>query len=224
MRPLGLGREVVTDMPVGLLGKKVGMTRIFTDDGKAVPVTVVQAGPCTVVQRRTGQTDGYEALQIGFERHSRRRTNSPMTGHFESRGIAPLKYLTEFRVDAEEEYEEGQELTVELFSEGERVEVTGQTKGRGFAGVVKKYGFRGGPASHGSKVHRSLQSAGATDAQRIFPGTRMPGQMGNKQTTIKGLTVVAVDTEDNLLLIKGGIPGPNGGLVIIRPMQKRQKE
>ncbi len=224
MRPFGLGREVVTDMPIGLLGKKVGMTRIFTDNGKAVPVTVVQVGPCTVVQRKTGQTDGYEAVQVGFARRSRRRTNSPMTGHFESRSIAPLKYLTEFRVGSEEEYEEGQELTVELFSEGQRVDVIGRTKGRGFAGVVKKYGFRGGPASHGSKVHRSLQSAGATDAQRIFPGTRMPGQMGNKQTTIKGLLVVAVDTEDNLLLIKGGIPGPNGGLVIIRPTQRREKE
>ena len=211
-------------MPVGLLGKKVGMTRIFTDEGRAVPVTVVQAGPCTVVQRKIGQTDGYEAVQVGFERRSRNRTNSPMSGHFESRGITPLKHLAEFRVDAEEEYEEGQELTVELFSEGELVDVTGRSKGRGFAGVMKRHGFRGGPASHGSKVHRSLQSAGATDAQRIFPGTRMPGQMGNKQVTVQGLTVVSVDAEENVLLIRGGIPGPNGGLVIIRPARKSAKE
>jgi len=215
---------MVSEMPVGLLGKKVGMTRIFTDDGTAVPVTVVRAGPCTVVQCKTEQADGYEAIQVGFERRSRHRVNSPMSGHFESRGIAPLKYLTEFRVDAEEEYEEGQELTVDLFSEGEQVTVTGRSKGRGFAGVVKKYGFRGGPASHGSKVHRSLQSAGATDAQRIFPGTRMPGHMGNKQVTVQGLTVVSVDAEENLLLIKGGIPGPNGGLVIIRSARKSAKE
>jgi len=216
--------EMVNDMPVGLLGKKIGMTRIFTDEGKVVPVTVVQAGPCTVVQRKNGQTDGYEAVQVGFEPRSRHRTNSPMSGHFESRGIAPLKYLTEFRVDAEEEYEEGQELTVELFGEGELVDVTGRSKGRGFAGVMKRHGFRGGPASHGSKVHRSLQSAGATDAQRIFPGTRMPGQMGNKQVTVQGLTVVSVDAEENVLLIRGGIPGPNGGLVIIRPARKSAKE
>ncbi len=215
---------MVSDMPVGLLGKKVGMTRIFTDDGKAVPVTVVRAGPCTVVQRKTEQVDGYEAVQVGFERRSRHRTNSPMSGHFESRGIAPLKYLTEFRINAEEEYEEGQELTVELFREGERVDVTGRSKGRGSAGVMKRYGFRGGPASHGSKVHRTLQSAGATDAQRIFPGTRMPGRMGNKRVTIQGLTVLAVDAEENLLLIKGSIPGPNGGLVIIRPTKKSSKE
>jgi len=207
-------------MPVGLLGKKIGMTRIFGDDGKVIPVTVVQAGPCTVVQRKTEQTDGYQAVQIGFEHLSRRRANSPMTGHFESRGLPPLKHLAEFRMDPDEEYEEGQQLTVELFNEGNRVDVTGRSKGRGFAGVMKRYGFRGGPASHGSKVHRSLQSAGATDAQRIFPGTRMPGQMGNRRTTIKGLTVVGVDTEDNLLLIKGGVPGSNGGLLIIRPADK----
>lgn len=211
-------------MPVGLLGKKIGMTRIFGDDGKVIPVTVVQAGPCTVVQRKTEATDGYQAVQIGFEQLSRRRANSPMTGHFESRGLPPLKHLAEFSMDPDEEYEEGQQLTVELFNEGDRVDVTGRSKGRGFAGVMKRYGFRGGPASHGSKVHRSLQSAGATDAQRIFPGTRMPGQMGNRRTTIKGLTVVGVDTEDNLLLIKGGVPGSNGGLLIIRPAKKSTEE
>jgi len=215
---------MVNEMPIGLMGKKIGMTRIFTEEGEAVPVTVVEAGPCTVVQRKTVPRDGYEAVQVGFERRSRRRTNSPMSGHFESRGIAPLKHLAEFRIDADEEYEEGQELTVELFSEGERVDVTGRSKGRGFAGVMKRHGFHGGRASHGSKVHRSLQSAGATDAQRIFPGTRMPGQMGNKQVTVQGLTVVSVDAEENVLLIKGGIPGPNGGLVIIRPAKKTTKE
>jgi len=215
---------MVSEMPVGLLGKKIGMTRIFTEEGKAVPVTVVQAGPCTVVQRKTGQIDGYDAVQVGFERRSRHRTNSPMSGHFESRGITPLKYLTEFRVGAEEEYAEGQELTVELFKAGERVDVTGRSKGRGFAGVMKRYGFHGGPASHGSKVHRTLQSAGATDAQRIFAGTRMPGRMGHKRATVQGLTVVSVDVEENVLLIKGGVPGPNGGLVIIRPARKSARE
>ena len=187
-------------------------------------MTVVQAGPCTVVQRKTVANDGYEAVQLGFERRSRRRTNSPLTGHFESRGISPLKHLAEFRVSAAEEYEEGQEITVELFSEGQFVDVVGKSKGRGFAGVMKRYGFHGGPASHGSKVHRSLQSAGATDAQRIFPGTRMPGHMGNKRVTVKGLTIVAVDEERALLLIKGGVPGPRGGLLMIHPSQKSARD
>ena len=217
-------REVVTDMPVGLLGKKIGMTRIFAENGRAVPVTVVQAGPCTIVQRKTVERDGYEAVQVGFERRSRRRTNSPLAGHFESRGITPLRHLAEFRIAPEDECEEGEEITVEIFSEGDSVEVTGTSKGRGFAGVMKRYGFHGGPASHGSKVHRSLQSAGATDAQRIFPGTRMPGQMGNKRVTVKGLTIVGVDKEHDVLLVKGGIPGARGGLVIIRPVQTATKE
>ncbi len=211
---------MVTVMPVGLLGKKLGMTRVFTDDGRAVPVTVLQAGPCVVVQRKTAERDGYEAVQIGYEPRKRRRTNSPMTGHFESRGISPLRHLREFRLAQDEEYEEGQELTVEVFAEGQLVDVSATSKGRGFAGVVKRYGFKGGPASHGSKVHRAPQSAGATDAQRVFPGQRMPGHMGNERVTIRGLTVVGTDTEDNLLLIKGGIPGPKGGLVEIRPSNK----
>ncbi len=211
-------------MSVGLLGKKIGMTRVFDDNGRAVPVTVVQAGPCTVVQRKTVENDGYEAVQLGFQPRSRRRTNSPLTGHFESRSISPLKHLAEFRISPEEEYEEGQEITVEIFGEGQLVDVVGKSKGRGFAGVMKRHGFHGGPASHGSKVHRSLQSAGATDAQRIFPGTRMPGHMGNQRVMIKGLKLVAVDEENALLLIKGGIPGARGGLVMIRPSQKSARE
>ncbi len=211
-------------MTVGLLGKKIGMTRVFADDGRAVPVTVVQAGPCTIVQRKTVERDGYDAVQVGFERRSRRRTNNPMAGHFESRGLTPLRHLAEFRIAPEDEYEEGAEITVEIFSEGDNVNVTGTSKGRGFAGVMKRYGFHGGPASHGSKVHRSLQSAGATDAQRIFPGTRMPGQMGNKRVTVKGLAVVGVDKEQDVLLIKGGIPGPRGGLVIVRLAETATKD
>lgn len=220
----GVSRKVVTDMPVGLLGKKIGMTRIFAENGRAVPVTVVAAGPCTVVQRKTVATDGYEAVQLGFLRRSRRRTNSPLTGHFESRGLAPLKHLVEFRVAPDEDCQPGQEITVNMFHPGDEVEVTGRSKGRGFAGVMKRYGFHGGPASHGSKVHRSLQSAGATDAQRVFAGTRMPGHMGNERVTVKGLRVVEVDEDNNLLLIKGAVPGPNGGLLSIRPRQKSAKE
>ncbi len=200
------------------------MTRIFTEDGQVVPVTVIKAGPCVVVQRKTTERDGYEAVQVGYEPRKRRRTNSPMTGHFESRGIAPQKHLREFRLGTGDEYEEGQELTVEVFTEGELVDVSATSKGRGFAGVIKRHGFHGGPASHGSKVHRQPQSAGATDAQRVFPGQGMPGHMGNERVTIRGLKVVGVDTDDNLLLVKGSVPGPKGGLVEIRPSNKSEKE
>ncbi len=210
---------MVNSMPAGLLGRKVGMTRIFTDSGQAVPVTVIEAGPCVVVQRKTPDRDGYSAVQVGFEEAKRSRTNSPMTGHFESRGLRPMKYLREFRVEADEQFEEGQQLTVEMFEPGQKVTVTGTSKGRGFAGVIKRHGFRGGPASHGSKVHRSPMSAGATDAARVFPGQRMPGHMGNKKVTVKGLQIIEIDAEHNLLVVKGAVPGPNGGLVAIKPTQ-----
>lgn len=203
-------------MPAGLLGKKVGMTRIFDDAGKVVPVTVVQAGPCVVVQRKTVETDGYEAVQLGFEEKKRGRTNSPMTGHFASRDLAPQQYLREFRVEADEEYQPGDVLTVELFQQGQIVDVVGTSKGRGFAGGMKRHGFHGGPASHGSKVHRAPQSAGATDAQRVFKGKRSPGHMGNARCTVRGLVVVGVDTQRNVLLIKGAVPGPRRGLLMIR--------
>lgn len=189
-----------------------------------MPVTVIKAGPCVVVQRRTTGRDGYEAVQVGYGQRKRRRTNSPMTGHFESRGVAPQKHLREFRLAGDEEYEEGQELTVELFSEGQLVDASARSKGRGFAGVMKRHGFHGGPASHGHKVDRSPQSAGATDAQRVFPGQGMPGRMGNERVTVRGLQVVGVDLEDNLLLLKGGVPGPKGGLVEIRPSSKAGRE
>ncbi len=204
-------------MPAGLIGTKMGMTRIFTEDGRAVPVTVIKAGPCTVVQRKTVGTDGYSAIQVGFKEAKRSRTNSPMTGHFESRNLAPLKHLREFRVADDEEFEVGQELTVELFERGQSVSVTGTSKGRGFAGVIKRYGFKGGPASHGSKVHRAPMSAGATDAARVFPGQRMPGHMGNKIATVKGLELVEIDRDNHLLVVKGAVPGPPGSLVIIGP-------
>jgi large subunit ribosomal protein L3 len=203
-------------MPAGLLGKKVGMTRIFDDAGKVVPVTVVRAGPCVVVQRKTVETDGYEAVQLGFEEKKRARTNSPMMGHFASRNLAPQQHLREFRLQGDEEYQPGDLLTVELFHEGQIVDVTGTSKGRGFAGGMKRHGFHGGPASHGSSVHRAPQSAGATDAQRVFKGKRSPGHMGNARRTVQGLEVVSVDKERNVLLIKGAVPGPNGGLLMIR--------
>ncbi len=204
-------------MPAGLLGKKLGMTRVFDEAGRALAVTVVQAGPCVVVQRRRTATDGYEAIQVGFGDLPLRKSNMPMTGHFKAHRSNPKRYLREFRLEADEAYEEGQELTVKLFEPGQSIEVTGWSKGRGFAGGMKRHGFRGGPATHGSKVHRTPQSAGATDAARVFPGKRSPGHMGNERVTIKGLRVIEVDPERHLILIRGAIPGPRGGLVIIRP-------
>ncbi|MGC9318598.1 MAG: 50S ribosomal protein L3 [Armatimonadota bacterium] len=202
-------------MPTGLLGKKVGMTRVFDEAGRSVPVTVVEAGPCVVVQRKTADTDGYEAVQLGFEQVPHHKVNEPMLGHFMSRNIEPHRYLREFGVLSDEELEPGATVTVEIFAEGQLVEVTGTSKGRGFAGGVRRHGFKGGPASHGSKVHRTPQSAGATDAQRVFPGKRSPGHMGAERVTTRGLQVVQVDPERNVLLIKGAVPGPRGGLVEI---------
>jgi large subunit ribosomal protein L3 len=198
-----------------MLGKKIGMTRIFDADGRAVAVTVIEAGPCVVVQRKTVDVDGYEAVQLGFQDRSYARTNSPMTGHFESKGVSPKKHLQEFELAKGEDVSPGDEITVEMFEPGQIVNVIGITKGKGFAGAMKRHGFHGGPASHGSKVHRAPMSAGATDAARVFPGQRMPGHMGHVQRKIKNLRVVEVDAENNMLVVKGAIPGPNGAVVAI---------
>jgi len=204
-------------MPTGLLGKKVGMTRIYDETtGNAIPVTVVEAGPCVVVQRKTAERDGYDAVQLGFKQVAPGKLNQPMLGHFLSRNVEPHRHLQEFGLLGDEELQTGAPVTVEIFEEGQTVEVTGTSKGRGFAGGMRRHGFRGGPASHGSKVHRTPQSAGATDAQRVFPGKRSPGHMGAARTTTKGLTVVRVDPERNVLLIKGSVPGPRGGLLEIK--------
>ncbi len=207
----------MTAMPTGLLGKKVGMTRVYDEaTGDAIPVTVVEAGPCVVVQVKTADEDGYDAVQLGFEKVAPTRVNQPVLGHFLSRNVEPHKYLREFELAAGDELEPGATVTVEIFQEGQFVEVSGTSKGRGFAGGVRRWGFRGGPASHGSKVHRSPQSAGATDAQRVFPGKRSPGHMGAARTTTKGLQIVRVDPERNVLVIKGSVPGPRGGLLEIK--------
>ncbi len=193
------------------------MTRIYdAETGAAIPVTVVEAGPCVVVQRKTVETDGYDAVQLGYEPVKHSKLNSPRLGHFLTKSMEPHRHLREFDLLADEDLEPGAAITVEMFEEGQYVEVAGTTKGRGFQGGVKRYGFRGGPASHGSKVHRAPQSAGATDAQRVFPGKRSPGHMGAVRRTQKGLKVVRVDGERNMLLIRGSIPGPNGGLLEIK--------
>ncbi len=219
----------------GLLGRKVGMTQVFTEEGSAIAVTVIECGPCVVVQRKTVENDGYEALQLGYlEKKSPRKegkvkrgesghrgrseANQPMAGHFETHGGgAPTRHLAEFRLDVEgDEPTGGTSLSVgDVFKAGDAIKVQGKTKGRGFAGVIKRHGFKGQKASHGQKIHRKPASNGATDPARTFPGARRPGRFGNENVTQQGLEVVEVNAERNLLVVKGAIPGAPGGLVRI---------
>lgn len=206
-------------MSIGLIGKKVGMTQLFDENGKVVPVTVIEAGPCPVVQRKTAASDGYEAIQIGFwPQLKAKRVTRPMRGHFENAKVAPQKHLREFRLGpaAPSGYTVGQVLTVALFEVGEKVRVTGTSKGKGFQGGVKRWGFRGGPATHGSMFHRAPGSIGASSfPSRVFKGHHMPGRMGGELTTVKGLKVVKIILEQNLLLVRGAVQGPAGGLLTI---------
>ncbi len=204
----------------GLIGKKVGMTQIFDDEGNTVPVTIIEAGPCYVTQVRTIENDGYTAVQLGFKETKPRRLTGGQTGHLKKNDLPPLKYLREFRT--KEELEEGQMLLADVFEAGEYVDVIGTTKGRGFAGVVKRHGFAGGPKTHGqSDRQRAPGSIGATSTPgRVFKGKRMPGRMGNQRVTAQNLLVVRVDAERNLMAVRGSIPGSKGGLVIIKAARK----
>lgn len=203
----------------GIIGKKVGMTQIFAPDGTVMPVTVIKAGPCVVVQRKTVSSDGYEAVQLGLvEEKAPRKTNKPMAGHFKKAGIPPTRVLREFRLkDAGDGANVGDKVLVDVFAVNDKVEIIGTSKGRGFAGVIKRHNFSGGRKTHGSMFHRAPGSIGASAyPSRVIKGTRMPGHMGVEQKTIKNLKVVAVNTEENLLLIKGSVPGPNGAVVVIK--------
>jgi large subunit ribosomal protein L3 len=203
-------------MPKGMLGKKIGMTRVFDAEGYVVPVTVIYAEPNIVVQRKTSERDGYDALQLGFEKVKRSRVNSPMTGHFGAAGVEPVRWLREIPCDPDDQAGPGDEVRPEqVFQAGQTVRVCGTTKGKGFAGGMKRHGFHGGKATHGSKVHRAPQSTGATDPARVFKGTRKPGHMGSARCTVKSVKIVQVDTDRDLLLVKGAVPGANGGLLII---------
>ena len=206
----------------GLLGEKLGMTQVFDENNRIVPVTVVAAGPCVVTQVRSADTDGYSAVQIGFGAVDPRRVNKPESGHFDKAGVTPRRTLVELRTDDASEYTLGQELTVELFEAGQRVDVTASSKGKGTAGVMKRHGFHGVSASHGShRNHRKPGSiGGASTPGRVFRGMRMAGRMGNVRTTTQGLTIHAVDAERGLLLIKGAVPGPRGGMVLVRTAAK----
>lgn len=206
-------------MTKGLLAKKLGMTQIFIE-GKAVPVTVVEAGPCYVIQKKTVENDGYNAIQIGFEPANEKKVNKPLKGHFAKHNVKPLKYIKEIRVDNIDDYQVGQEIKADIFSPGELVDVTGISKGKGFAGGIKRHGFHRGPMKHGSKYHRRPGSLGAKGPARVFKGRKLPGRAGGERVTVQNLMIAKVDAERNLLLVKGAIPGPKKGLVVIKSAVK----
>lgn len=208
-------------MSPGILGKKIGMTQVFRADGQVVPVTVVKAGPCIVVQRKTPQTDGYDAVQLGLMEYAKAsRMTKPALGHLKKSGVDGVKFLREFRLDEvpnDGDLKAGDRVLADEFKPKQKVDVIGVSKGRGFAGVVKRHHFRGSDDTHGSMFHRAPGSIGASSfPSRVFPGMRMGGQMGNARATVRNLEIVEVDTEDNVILVKGAIPGPNGGYVVLR--------
>ncbi len=208
----------------GILGAKLGMTQVW-DNNKVVPVTVVQAGPCVVTQVRTQDKDGYSAVQLAYGAINPRKVNKPKAGHFSKAGVAPRRHLVELRTTDASEYELGQEVTVSTFAAGQAVDVTGRTRGKGFAGVMKRHGFSGLGAGHGvERKHRSPGSIGACATPgRVFKGVRMAGRMGHVRYTAQGLTIQSVDAENNILLVKGAIPGPKGALVLVRTAAKQKK-
>ena len=207
----------------GILGEKVGMTQVFTEGGRAVPVTVVRAGPCRVVQIKTAERDGYEAVQLSFG--DGRKVGKPLTGHYGTAGVEPARHLVELRTDDASSYQPGQEVTAEVFQAGEHADVVGVSKGKGFAGSMKRHGFAGLGASHGTeRKHRSPGAIGAcATPSRVFRGTRMAGQMGHQRVTVLNLEIVEVDAERGLLLLKGAVPGPDGGLLMVRSGVKTRK-
>lgn len=208
-----------------IVGRKVGMSQIFDDAGNVVPVTVVEAGPCVVTNIRTPERDGYAAVQVGFGAVAERKVSKPMRGVFGKAKTAPRKVLREFRPAGDENFTVGQEIKVDAFGGGDLVDVTGTTKGRGFSGAIKRHNFRGQRDTHGvSLMHRAIGSIGISDVGRVWPGQRMPGRYGGDRVTVRGLKVVRVDAERNLLLLRGAVPGPRGSLVVIRKRQIKGKK
>ncbi len=202
----------------GIIGKKIGMTQNFNDSGIAIPVTVIQAGPCVVIQKKTEKIDGYSVLQLGLANdNSTRKAIKTEIGHFKKSGISPVKVLKEFHFSDKEEINPGDQFFADIFKKGERVHIVGTSKGKGFAGVIKRWGFHGGRKTHGSMFHRHAGSTGCSaDPSRVMKGKKMPGQMGNNRVTVKNLTVIEADKEKNLLVVKGAVPGANGGYLLIK--------
>ena len=212
-------------MSKAIIGKKVGMTQIFTSDGSVIPVTVVQAGPCVVVQKKTLETDGYNAIQLGFEKILKEdKVNKPMAGHFKKYNVEPHKYLKEFRVDDSSGMESGQEINASVFQEGDLIDVQGVSIGKGYQGVMKRHNFAGGPKTHGSHFHRAPGSVGMCEFPGETPkGRKMPGRMGGKKVTVQRIEVVKVLEDKNLLLLKGSIPGHKNGIVYIKETVKPKR-
>jgi|TARA_B100001245_G_scaffold132665_1_gene98312 large subunit ribosomal protein L3 len=201
----------------GLIAKKLGMSQIFDENGSVVPVTILQAGPCSITQIKTLDNDGYDAVQIAYGDKKEKNTNKPLEGHFKKAGVTPKKFLVEFDIVPGFDYEMGQVFNASIFKQGDSVKVTGTSKGRGFSGVMKRHGFAGGPKTHGQREHpRSAGSIGqASDPSRVFKGVKMPGQYGNKKMTVENLKVVKIDTKNNHIFVKGAVPGSNNGMVIV---------
>ncbi|NLI54969.1 MAG: 50S ribosomal protein L3 [Clostridiales bacterium] len=203
-------------MKKAILGKKIGMTQMFRADGTMIPVTVIQAGPCPVIQKKTVGTDGYEAVQVGFGEIREKLANKPKTGHFAKAGVKPLRYMREFKLDDVAGYEVGQVIKADMFAEGDKIDVRGTSKGKGFQGVIKRHNQHRGKMTHGSHYHRGVGSMSANSSpSRVFKSKNLPGHMGSETVTIQNLEVVRVDAERDLLLVKGAVPGPKGGLVSV---------
>ena len=204
-----------------IIGKKIGMTQIFDEAGKVVPVTVIEAGPCVIAQVKTVETDGYDAIQLGYGDVKESKVNKPVKGHFAKASIAPKKHLREFRVDSIESYKVGEEVKADLFVAGDKIDVQGTSKGKGFQGVIKRHGQHRGPMGHGSMYHRRPGSMGSTSTPgRVFKGKKLPGHMGKVTVTIQNLDVVAVDVDKNVILVKGSVPGPKGTILKIKTSVK----
>lgn len=213
-------------MAKGILGKKLGMTQIFEADGRLIPVTVVAAGPCVVLQNKTEETDGYNAVQLGFSEIKEKHTTKPMKGHFDKAGVTPVKFVRELRLAAPSEYAVGDKIAADIFAAGELIDASGVSRGKGFAGTIKRHNFSRGPMKHGSKSHREPGSMGPMHSGpggRVIKGKKLPGRMGNANVTVQRLTVVKVDAERNLILVKGAIPGATGSYVVLKETVKPNK-
>lgn len=208
-------------MKKAILTTKVGMTQIFNEDGVLTPVTVLQAGPCVVTQVKTVENDGYSAVQVGFVDKKEKGINKPQKGHFDKAGVSPKRFVREFRFENAEEYTVGQEIKADIFAAGDKIDVTATSKGKGYAGGIKRHGLKSGPSAHGSKYHRHAGSNGsASDPSKVFKGKKMPGHMGAERVTIQNLEVVKVDAEANIILVKGAVPGPKKSLVMLKESVK----
>ena len=208
-------------MKKAILATKIGMTQIFTEDGSLIPVTVLQAGPCVVTQVKTEENDGYSAVQVGFQDMRDKLSTKPMKGHFEKAGTSTKRFVREFKLDDAESYTLGQEITCDVFAVGDKIDVTAISKGKGFQGAIKRHGQHTGPKTHGSKYHRHAGSNGmASDPSRVMKGKKMAGHMGNVQVTIQNLEIVRIDKEDNVILVKGSVPGPRKSLVTVKTSVK----